>query len=102
MLQYTSDCKTNKLERMLLKSYVQEVVSDTNLCSKVWGETGDELAGCLRAIKLKCEATKKSSTGRMEDNFEFEMLHAEKTINIWHTKITTGERDELIAKITNK
>lgn len=86
---------------MQMKSFVSQSVENVNSATKAFGATGDELNGVLRVIKEECAKTKKTTTGRIEYNYEFEVNHEEKWINIWHIKITTGERDALIATIRN-
>lgn len=101
MLTFENFSTVNKLERMLMRSFVSQSVESVNCATRAFGATGDELNGVLRVIKSECAKTKKTNTGSIEANFEFEINHEKKLINIWHTKITTGERDELVSTIKN-
>ena len=97
LFDYKTHTTSKRYERLKMASIVANAVLGTNTAIKYWGNTLDDLSSIATGIRYEADRQKKTNTGSFMNNFEIEQ--GNEYIKVWHTKITTGERDELISEV---
>lgn len=100
LFDYTTHTRSKRYERLKMASIVANAVLGTNTLIKRWGNTIDDLTSIETGIRFDGERQKKTNTGSFMNNFQIEK--GADFIKVWHTKITTGEKDELISEVFYK
>ncbi len=100
MLKIEVFSKSNKSDRLKFIVACKEFVFDANADEKAFNIPYVLGARSIISIQNLLSQYKRTNVSHVGDNFSFEFIEETKTLNCYHIKITTLERDELMCVIS--
>lgn len=100
MLEIEVFSKSSRCDRLKFIVACKEFVYDTNADVRAFNIPYVLGTRSIISIQRLLSQYKQNTVGYLGDNFSFEFIPETKTLNCYHIKITTLERDELMCTIT--
>lgn len=100
MLKIEVFSKSSKSDRLKFIVACKEFVYDTNADERAFNIPYVLGTRSIVSIERLLNQYKRTNVSHVGDNFSFEFIPNTKTLNCYHIKITTLERDELMCTIT--
>ncbi|WP_428663428.1 hypothetical protein [Runella sp.] len=88
ILQYVAHTKSSKFIHLQARALTQKVVYESNLTSKIFGASEDDLRGCMRGIQSEIDHFPRINCGFLSTYIKVEMEI--KSVKVYHE--TTNDK----------